>query len=580
MSYEGAASVAKNPAQFFALDGLSNFHDHNESLDYQEYLPEMEATYSCPLSTVMEQPEYSHQKQIHPLATSSLSTSFPTRITDHMDYSPFLHLPIASSLESSSSYLNVHTGGISDSQSYSSSYGPSLSPPSSPFNTGIQTSMDPPSTIIEEDELGSLHIRQPNGLSYEENLTSAWKNDLAGESSNPSFPEVPIKEESEPLAYYDNEDYCPSSQLYREEDLYSSTAFPSSDAIEPIQEAMSNEFVTLPSSPPHPEGPYAPISPDKLTLQIAICEPSLTDISTPDTPANVSPVSPFAPLTKVEPVSPVKPSFAFQNLPNLSINTRSLEPQVSLAGEVLQPENQTLSSIRTLQLDNQQNDFPDIFQKKDSSIPFSKDNSRNCSSENKEISTIYNRQDEQNQELNCFISSENNHKEAFHAVQQPLVGASEALLPVKQEPLDTQDMHFVRPLLTPKPHMKITENNGCKTSRKQSSRICRIPPETMASLYRGPEEDGKFICLFNGCCKRVRRKYNIESHIQTHLSDRPYRCEVCKAGFVRHHDLKRHLRIHENGRPYVCECSKRFNRLDALNRHKQRNICIGGLNRR
>lgn len=102
----------------------------------------------------------------------------------------------------------------------------------------------------------------------------------------------------------------------------------------------------------------------------------------------------------------------------------------------------------------------------------------------------------------------------------------------------------------------------------------------MASLYCGPEADGKYVCLYNGCNKRIARKYNVESHIQTHLSDRPYRCDLCKAGFVRHHDLKRHLRIHENGRPYVCECLKRFNRLDALNRHKQRNICVGGVDRR
>ncbi|WBW72574.1 DNA-binding transcription factor Ace2 [Schizosaccharomyces osmophilus] len=562
MSSKGA-SAAKSSGNVFALDGLSNYQNQADSFDYQEYLPEMETAYSCPLSTVMEQPDYFRQKHNHPLPTNSLTTSFPTRLTDHIDYAPYMNVPIASSLDSSSSsYLNVHTGGISDSHSYTSSYGPSLSPPSSPFDIGIHTSLDPPSTILEENG---------NDLEYQENLASVWKNGLAHEGTNPSFPEVPIKEENEHLAYYDNEDYCPPNQLYHEPDFYASTAFPNPETIEPIQEALSSDFVTLPSSPPRFEEPCDSVRPSNLTLQIAGYEPSLTDISTPNTPANISPASPFATLTKVEPASPMKPSFAFETLPQLRPNNRALNSQVSLAGEVLHSENQTLSPTSTLHLDNRQSGFTDIFHDKHSSIPFSK---ANKPLENHE------RRGPWKHEPNCFVPSENNHDNPFHALQQQFSNASEASHSVKQEPLDSQGMHHASPLLTPKPRTKITENNGCKTSRKQGSRICRIPPETMASLYRGPEEDGKFVCLFNGCCKRIRRKYNIESHIQTHLSDRPYRCETCKAGFVRHHDLKRHLRIHENGRPYICECSKRFNRLDALNRHRQRNICIGGLDRR
>jgi regulatory protein SWI5 len=93
----------------------------------------------------------------------------------------------------------------------------------------------------------------------------------------------------------------------------------------------------------------------------------------------------------------------------------------------------------------------------------------------------------------------------------------------------------------------------------------------MAAYIAGPDpQDHKFICLYPECGKRFGRKYNIQSHIQTHLSDRPYRCDVCRAGFVRQHDLRRHEKIHGGDKPFVCACKKSFARQDALTRHRQR----------
>jgi hypothetical protein len=112
-------------------------------------------------------------------------------------------------------------------------------------------------------------------------------------------------------------------------------------------------------------------------------------------------------------------------------------------------------------------------------------------------------------------------------------------------------------------------NDGPVKSR--GTRQSNIPDATMAAYIAGPDpSDHKFICLYPECGKRFGRKYNIQSHIQTHLSDRPYRCDICRAGFVRQHDLRRHEKIHGGDKPFVCACRKSFARQDALTRHRQR----------
>jgi regulatory protein SWI5 len=84
-------------------------------------------------------------------------------------------------------------------------------------------------------------------------------------------------------------------------------------------------------------------------------------------------------------------------------------------------------------------------------------------------------------------------------------------------------------------------------------------------------------CLFPGCdAKTFGRRENIRSHVQTHLGDRQFRCSRCGKCFVRQHDLKRHAKIHSGNKPYKCPCGGGFARQDALTRHRQRGMCIGG----
>ncbi|WPH00181.1 Hypothetical protein R9X50_00300400 [Acrodontium crateriforme] len=91
------------------------------------------------------------------------------------------------------------------------------------------------------------------------------------------------------------------------------------------------------------------------------------------------------------------------------------------------------------------------------------------------------------------------------------------------------------------------------------------------------ETDKKYPCLWEGCGKKFGRKENVRAHVQTHLGDRQFKCNLCDKTFVRQHDLKRHIAIHSSERPHSCICGQSFARHDALTRHRQRGMCQGAL---
>ncbi|GAA6009110.1 hypothetical protein JCM10207_004097 [Rhodosporidiobolus poonsookiae] len=114
-----------------------------------------------------------------------------------------------------------------------------------------------------------------------------------------------------------------------------------------------------------------------------------------------------------------------------------------------------------------------------------------------------------------------------------------------------------------------------------------VPKEVIQSLYsgipshvaNGVKVAKRYVCLIEGCERTFPRKSAIESHIQTHLEDKPFVCphDDCDASFVRQHDLRRHERIHSGNKPFPCPCGKGFARGDALARHRARGICSGSL---
>ncbi|USP77537.1 hypothetical protein yc1106_04811 [Curvularia clavata] len=102
------------------------------------------------------------------------------------------------------------------------------------------------------------------------------------------------------------------------------------------------------------------------------------------------------------------------------------------------------------------------------------------------------------------------------------------------------------------------------------------PEEVQQYISEQDATTGKWTCLYQGCGKIFGRRENIRSHIQTHLGDRQYKCNGCGKCFVRQHDLKRHAKIHSGNKPYKCPCGAGFARQDALTRHRQRGMCVGG----
>lgn len=153
----------------------------------------------------------------------------------------------------------------------------------------------------------------------------------------------------------------------------------------------------------------------------------------------------------------------------------------------------------------------------------------------------------------------------------------------------TQDMLFSQqPTLLPQNSMSMNALPLSNDSYQQPALFNDL--EVDASLeYTGiaPEEvlryisdqdpiTNKWTCLYQDCGKVFGRRENIRSHVQTHLGDRQFKCNGCGKCFVRQHDLKRHAKIHSGNKPYKCPCGAGFARQDALTRHRQRGMCVGG----
>jgi len=103
-----------------------------------------------------------------------------------------------------------------------------------------------------------------------------------------------------------------------------------------------------------------------------------------------------------------------------------------------------------------------------------------------------------------------------------------------------------------------------------------IELQKLANQKRGkgrPRKPRKFtICPFANCHKKFNREYNLKEHIRIHnpKRNRDYVCHICDEGFLSSSVLSRHMSSVHQGEKFPCKyCGRKFNRRDALHRHKK-----------
>lgn len=126
----------------------------------------------------------------------------------------------------------------------------------------------------------------------------------------------------------------------------------------------------------------------------------------------------------------------------------------------------------------------------------------------------------------------------------------------------------------------LKEQRITPVKKKKSTITSTLATGTLDKYFAGPFNE-KYICKFQNketgtiCEREFTRISNVRAHVQTHLCDRPFICQVCTKSFVRNHDLRRHAKVHEEFK-HECPCGKKFPRHDAMRKHRMRNICKGG----
>uniref|UniRef100_A0A0B7AXX8 C2H2-type domain-containing protein n=1 Tax=Arion vulgaris TaxID=1028688 RepID=A0A0B7AXX8_9EUPU len=102
-------------------------------------------------------------------------------------------------------------------------------------------------------------------------------------------------------------------------------------------------------------------------------------------------------------------------------------------------------------------------------------------------------------------------------------------------------------------------------------KTCRVIVEDIMTKI-APDDDS--VSVSNENCEKLSENERYASNSDTNHDtsnlrpERPYKCDVCGAGFTKVGNMSRHKRAHTGEKPYRCEiCGKHFTQLNSMNTH-------------
>ncbi|KAI5962474.1 SWI5 [Candida pseudojiufengensis] len=197
---------------------------------------------------------------------------------------------------------------------------------------------------------------------------------------------------------------------------------------------------------------------------------------------------------------------------------------------------------------------------------------------------LYNQQTDYLQQLLSSPFSTQSSSPVKESIQQPPPPQNQPLAQHSQSqqsqfltPTKPKQILEWSPVISPNSKQSLSKQIKDSSPKRRVKKTSLLPPGELDNYWIGPDENKIYKCTYKNCGKLFTRRYNVRSHIQTHLSDRPFSCKFCIKKFVRQHDLNRHLKGHSEAKLSKCPCGKEFARLDALKKHQERNICVGGI---
>ena len=155
------------------------------------------------------------------------------------------------------------------------------------------------------------------------------------------------------------------------------------------------------------------------------------------------------------------------------------------------------------------------------------------------------------------------------------------LSPPRVQPLLTPSHKYITlewsPIISPSGNTRDVKRAIQDTWPKRTvKKTSLLPPGELDRYWDGPDANKIFTCTYENCGKKFTRRYNVRSHIQTHLSDRPFACTYCPKSFVRQHDFNRHLKTHMVLKFCRCRCGKEFTRVEGYRKHLANGVCLKG----